>query len=75
MPLIGLATGSFSRSRPVAQPPWFVVSRIMGLPAAFLPEVALSTVVVALVLTVGIGTDRHVACAGPQGGAGAGGIF
>ncbi|MBT9370666.1 ABC transporter permease [Rhizobium sp. CSW-27] len=34
---------------------WFVVSRIMKLPASFLPDVAAMTVVGALVLTVGIG--------------------
>lgn len=34
---------------------WFVVSRIMKLPATFLPDVAVMTVVGALVLTVGIG--------------------
>lgn len=34
---------------------WFVVSQIMGLPSAFLPDVALTTLLVALVMTVGIG--------------------
>jgi len=34
---------------------WFVVSRIMKLPSAFLPDVAGLTLVTALVLTVGIG--------------------
>lgn len=52
--LIGLATATFALVAGGAAA-WFVVSRIMGLPAAFLPEVALSTVAVALVLTVGIG--------------------
>lgn len=34
---------------------WFVVSRIMTLPSSLLPDVAILTVVGALVLTVGIG--------------------
>jgi putative ABC transport system permease protein len=34
---------------------WFVVSRIMTLPSHFLPDVAMMTVLGALVLTVGIG--------------------
>jgi len=34
---------------------WFIVSRIMRLPSAFLPDVAGLTIVTALVLTVGIG--------------------
>ncbi|HEY0121549.1 MAG TPA: ABC transporter permease [Rhizobium sp.] len=34
---------------------WYVVSRIMKLPSAFLPDVAFSTLVIALLLTVGIG--------------------
>lgn len=34
---------------------WFVVTRIMLLPSNFLPDVALITVISALVLTVGIG--------------------
>ena len=34
---------------------WFVVSRIMGMPSTFLPDVAVITLVVSLVLTVGIG--------------------
>ncbi|HEX2148253.1 MAG TPA: FtsX-like permease family protein, partial [Pseudorhizobium sp.] len=34
---------------------WYIVSRIMNLPSVFLPDVALVTLVVALVLTVGIG--------------------
>ena len=34
---------------------WFVVTRIMTLPSNFLPDVALITVVSALILTVGIG--------------------
>jgi putative ABC transport system permease protein len=34
---------------------WFVVSRIMNLQSAFMPEVAFSTLLIALVLTVGFG--------------------
>ncbi|MCK8781329.1 ABC transporter permease [Rhizobium sp. NTR19] len=34
---------------------WFVVSRIMRLPSTFLPDVAVMTLVISLVLTVGIG--------------------
>ncbi|NRP69317.1 Macrolide export ATP-binding/permease protein MacB [Ensifer psoraleae] len=34
---------------------WFVVSRVMTLPSDFLPDVAVATIVVALVMTVGIG--------------------
>jgi putative ABC transport system permease protein len=34
---------------------WYVVNRIMHLPSAFLPDVAFSTIAIALVLTVGIG--------------------
>jgi putative ABC transport system permease protein len=52
--LIGLATAIFALlAGGVAA--WFVISRIMSLPSAFLPEVAVSTVVLALVLTVGFG--------------------
>jgi putative ABC transport system permease protein len=52
--LIGLATAAFALLAGGAAA-WFVVARIMTLPSSFLPEVALSTVVIALVLTVGIG--------------------
>ena len=34
---------------------WYIVSRIMRLPSTFLPDVAFSTLVIALLLTVGIG--------------------
>ncbi|MDE1996521.1 MAG: FtsX-like permease family protein, partial [Rhizobiaceae bacterium] len=34
---------------------WYIVSRIMHLPSTFLPDVAFSTLLIALVLTVGIG--------------------
>ncbi len=52
--LIGLATAVFALfAGGVAA--WYVVSQVMRLPSAFLPEVAAGTVVVALVLTVGFG--------------------
>ncbi|HEV7435315.1 MAG TPA: FtsX-like permease family protein, partial [Pseudorhizobium sp.] len=34
---------------------WYIVSRIMNLKSVFLPDVAVITIVAALVLTVGIG--------------------
>jgi putative ABC transport system permease protein len=34
---------------------WYIVSRVMHLPSTFLPQVAISTLAIALVLTVGIG--------------------
>ena len=52
--LIGLATAAFALAAGGVAA-WFVVARIMNLPASFLPEVAASTVVIALVLTVGFG--------------------
>ncbi|MCO5145760.1 MAG: ABC transporter permease [Aquamicrobium sp.] len=52
--LIGLATAIFALiAGGIAA--WFVVARIMTLPSSFLPEVALSTLLLALVLTVGFG--------------------
>ena len=52
--LIGLATAVFALfAGGVAA--WYVVARIMGLPSTFLPEVAVATIVAALVLTVGFG--------------------
>ena len=52
--LIGAATAIFALiAGGIAA--WFVIARVMTLPSAFLPEVALSTVAIALVLTVGIG--------------------
>ena len=52
--MLGLATAVFALfAGGVAA--WFVVSRIMTLPSSFLPDVAVMTVVIALVLTVGIG--------------------
>lgn len=52
--LIGLATAVFALLAGGAAA-WFVIARIMRLPSSFMPEVAASTVVLALVLTVGIG--------------------
>jgi len=52
--IIGLATALFALVAG-GTAAWFVVSRIMGLPSSFLPEVAASTIAVALVLTVGFG--------------------
>lgn len=52
--LIGLATAVFALGAG-AVAGWYVVSRIMALPWTFLPEVAFSTIVIALVLTVGFG--------------------
>jgi putative ABC transport system permease protein len=34
---------------------WFVVAHIMTLPSHFMPEVAVATILFALVITVGIG--------------------
>jgi putative ABC transport system permease protein len=52
--LIGLATAVFALAAGGAAA-WFVVARIMNLPSSFLPEVALSTLLLALALTVGFG--------------------
>ena len=52
--IIGLATAVFALFAG-GLAAWFVVARIMSLPSSFLPEVAVSTVVLALVLTVGFG--------------------
>jgi putative ABC transport system permease protein len=52
--LIGLATAVFALLAGGAAG-WFVVATVMRLPAHFMPEVALVTVVLALVLTIGIG--------------------
>jgi putative ABC transport system permease protein len=52
--LLGLATAIFALlAGSVAG--WYVVSQIMKLPASFLPNVAIITVVLALVTTIGIG--------------------
>ena len=52
--LIGLATAIFALAAGGIAA-WFVVERIMTLPSSFQPEVALATIAVALVFTVGIG--------------------
>lgn len=52
--ILGLATAIFALVAGGISA-WFVVSNIMKLQASFLPEVAVTTVVGALVLTVGIG--------------------
>jgi len=52
--ILGVATAIFALLAGGAAA-WFVVSRIMKLPSAFLPDVAGLTLVTALVLTVGIG--------------------
>ena len=52
--LIGLATALFALAAG-GTAAWFVVARIMNLPSSFMPEVAVATVVAALVLTVGFG--------------------
>ncbi|TWD53413.1 putative ABC transport system permease protein [Agrobacterium vitis] len=52
--LLGLATAIFALlAGSVAG--WYVVSQIMKLPASFLPSVAVATVVLALITTIGIG--------------------
>jgi putative ABC transport system permease protein len=52
--MIGFATAVFALfAGGVAA--WYVIARIMQLPSTFLPEVAVSTIVIALVLTVGFG--------------------
>ncbi|WP_378946801.1 ABC transporter permease [Mesorhizobium sp. ANAO-SY3R2] len=52
--LIGFATAIFALAAGGVAA-WFVVARIMKLPSHFLPEVAVATIVAALVLTVGFG--------------------
>jgi putative ABC transport system permease protein len=52
--LIGLSTAIFALLAG-GLAAWFVVTNIMSLPSHFLPEVALSTLAIALVLTVGFG--------------------
>lgn len=52
--LLGLATALFALAAGGVAA-WFVVARIMTLPSVFLPEVAVVTIVTALVLTVGFG--------------------
>jgi len=52
--ILGAATAVFALVAG-ATAAWFVVSRIMNMQSTFLPDVALGTLVGALVLTVGIG--------------------
>jgi len=52
--LIGLATAIFALAAG-AVASWYVVSRIMKLPWSLLPEVAIGTIVTALILTVVFG--------------------
>jgi putative ABC transport system permease protein len=52
--LLGLATAVFALAAGGVAA-WYVVTRIMTLPSQFSAEVALGTIVLALVLTVGIG--------------------
>ena len=52
--LLGLATAIFALAAG-GTAAWFVVARIMNLPSSFMPEVAVATVIAALVLTVGFG--------------------
>jgi putative ABC transport system permease protein len=52
--ILGLATATFALfAGGLAS--WYVIVRVMKLPASFQPEVAVSTLVLALVLTVGFG--------------------
>jgi putative ABC transport system permease protein len=52
--MIGLATALFALAAG-ALAAWYVLANIMKLPSAFDPEVAVTTILVALVLTVGLG--------------------
>jgi putative ABC transport system permease protein len=52
--MLGLATAVFALLAGGVSA-WFVIARIMKLPSSFLPDVAVGTIVVALVMTVGIG--------------------
>ncbi|MFB2551395.1 ABC transporter permease [Ensifer soli] len=52
--ILGLATAVFALFAGGVSA-WFVVARVMTLPSRFLPDVAVTTIVVALVMTVGIG--------------------
>ena len=52
--ILGLATAVFALLAGGTSA-WFVISRIMKLPSSFLPDVAIGTIVIALVMTVGIG--------------------
>lgn len=52
--LIGLSTALFALAFG-ALASWFVLARIMQLPSSFVPEIAIATIVAALVTTIGIG--------------------
>lgn len=52
--MLGLATAIFALFAGGVSA-WFVVARIMKLPSSFLPDVAIATIIIALVMTVGIG--------------------
>jgi len=52
--ILGLATALFALFAGSVSA-WFVVSRIMTLPSSFLPDVAVTTIAVALLVTVGMG--------------------
>ncbi|ESY41079.1 glycosyl transferase family 1 [Mesorhizobium sp. LNJC384A00] len=52
--LIGLATAVFALAAGGIAA-WYIVARLMTLPSHFMPEVAVATLVFALVITVGIG--------------------
>ncbi|MDP1092294.1 hypothetical protein Q6316_29020, partial [Klebsiella pneumoniae] len=52
--ILGLATATFALLAG-GLAAWYVIVRVMKLPASFQPEVAVSTLVLALVLTVGFG--------------------
>ncbi len=52
--ILGLATAIFALFAGGVSA-WFVIARIMKLPSSFLPDVAIGTLVAALVMTVGIG--------------------
>jgi len=52
--LIGLATAVFALAAGGVAA-WFVVARVMKLPWLFLPQVAVATLLIALVVTVGVG--------------------
>jgi len=52
--LIGLATAIFALAFG-AVASWYVLNQIMGLPSTFVPEIALTTIIAALIVTIGIG--------------------
>lgn len=52
--LLGMATAVFALFAGGVSA-WYIIARVMKLPSVFLPEVALSTLVIALVATVSIG--------------------